>query len=257
MKGLLKECFGELIGTFILVAIGCSTVAGAVIFNAFSGLWQVAMVWGAGVTLAIYVTKKICSAHLNPAVSVAMLLAGRMKSNKLIPYILSQFIGAIIAGLVVYLIFGTAIEHYESIAGITRGTATSKNTAMIFGEFFPNPAMAGWYTASHSKAILFETLGTFTLVFAIFSLTYKEHSLSFLNPVFIGLTVALIIFFVAPYTQAGLNPARDFGPRLVAYFSGWGNAAFPVPNWSFLTVYIIAPIVGGVVAFGAHRLIRN
>lgn len=255
MKKLLKECVGELLGTFILVAIGCSTVAGAIVFNAFSGLWQVALVWGAGVTLAIYATMKICPAHLNPAVSVAMSLAGKLSFKKLGPYLVSQFVGAVIAGVIVLLVFGSAIEHFESVAGIERGTAISTNTAMIFGEFFPNPAMAAWYTASHSKAILLEAIGTFILVFVIFSVTYKEHKLSFLNPVFIGFTVAVIIFFVAPYTQAGLNPARDFGPRVVTYFAGWGDAAFPTPEWSFLTVYILAPVLGGGVAFGAHRFI--
>src|SRR5690606_13141172 len=66
---------------------------------------------------------------------------------------------------------------------------------------------------------------------------------------FIGLTVAVIIAVVAPLTQAGLNPARDFAPRLFSYFVGWGDIAIPGPRGGFLTVYIIAPILGGTLTF--------
>ena len=69
-----------------------------------------------------------------------------------------------------------------------------------------------------------------------------------LAPMFIGLTVSSIICLIAPLTQAGLNPARDFGPRLVAWASGWGNAAFPDYSGGFFYVYILAPIVGGIIA---------
>ena len=69
-----------------------------------------------------------------------------------------------------------------------------------------------------------------------------------LQPLFIGLTVSSIIFFVAPLTQAGLNPARDFGPRIVAYICGWGSAAMPDEVGGWFWVYIFAPILGGTVA---------
>jgi glycerol uptake facilitator protein len=67
-------------------------------------------------------------------------------------------------------------------------------------------------------------------------------------PLFIGLTVTSIICLIAPLTQAGLNPARDFGPRLVAWASGWGSAAFPDEKGGFFWVYILAPVVGGAIA---------
>lgn len=69
-----------------------------------------------------------------------------------------------------------------------------------------------------------------------------------LAPVFIGAAVTVLICIIAPLTQAGFNPARDFGPRVFAYFAGWGKVAIPGPDNGFLIVYIIAPIVGGVVA---------
>ncbi len=83
MNMLASVCFGEFLGTFILVFLGISTVAAAVLFNAFSGLMQVSLIWGLGVTLAIYATRHLSCAHLNPAVSLGMVLAGRMDSRLL------------------------------------------------------------------------------------------------------------------------------------------------------------------------------
>ncbi|MDR2366973.1 MAG: aquaporin [Deltaproteobacteria bacterium] len=66
-------------------------------------------------------------------------------------------------------------------------------------------------------------------------------------PAFIGLTVAAVISVLAPLTQVGPNPARDFGPRLVAYFMGWGKVAIPGPSGGFFTVYVLSPCLGAVV----------
>ena len=96
-----------------------------------------------------------------------------------------------------------------------------------------------------------EALGTFLLVIMIFALTEgcnlgrpEDH----LSPLFIGLTVSSIICPIAPLTQAGINPARDLGPRVFAWLAGWGGAAFPDHQGGFLIVYVLAPIFGGVVA---------
>jgi glycerol uptake facilitator protein len=89
------------------------------------------------------------------------------------------------------------------------------------------------------------------LVLFIFGLTEDCNvgkPSSDLQPLFIGLTVSSIIFFVSPLTQACLNPARDFGPRLVAYLAGWGSAALPDAVGGWFWVYILAPILGAIVA---------
>jgi glycerol uptake facilitator protein len=77
-------------------------------------------------------------------------------------------------------------------------------------------------------------------------------------PLFIGLTVSIIISIVAPLTQAGLNPARDFGPRLVSYLFGWGDIAIPGPRGGFFTVYILSPVLGAVFGAGVYQwLVRR
>ena len=117
-----KEFIGETLGTFILVLFGCGSVAVSVLFDGYSGLFQIAIVWGIGVSLAIYLTRHLSCAHLNPAVTIGMVIAGRMKIRKLPVYILAQFIGAILAGFVIYLFFYPSIAGFESANGIIRGT---------------------------------------------------------------------------------------------------------------------------------------
>ena len=244
-----RDFVGEALGTFILVFFGCGTVAVTILFDAHSGLLQVAIVWGLAVTLAIYSTRHLSCAHLNPAVSLAMVAAKRMGVAKLPAYLLGQFGGALIAALVVYLLFGSTLTQYEAVHQIIRGSAESIKTAMIFGEFFPNPGAGAWVQVTPTNAFFAEAFGTAILVLLIFSLTEDcnvGRPDDKLAPLFIGATVAMIIAVIAPLTQAGLNPARDLSPRLVAYFAGWGQAAFPAPDYSFLTVYVLGPIAGGL-----------
>ncbi len=244
-----REFIGEALGTFLLVLFGCGSVAVSVLFGAHQGLMQVALAWGIGVTLAIYLTRHLSCAHLNPAVSLAMVFGGRMAVRKLPVYLVGQFTGAILAGLILYLLFAPSIAAYENAHGIIRGSAESVKTAMMFGEYYPNPGTTA--AVSLPLAMGAEAFGTFLLVLMIFALTEgcnvgrPDNALA---PVFIGLTVASLICLLAPLTQAGLNPARDLGPRLVAWLMGWGHAAFPDRVGGFLHVYVFAPLLGGVTA---------
>ena len=246
----MKGFIGEMLGTFILTLFGCSSVAVAVLFGEYNSIFQIGLVWGIGVTLAIFLTRHICNAHLNPAVSVAMVVAGRMKARMLPGYLVAQFAGAIMAGAMLYILFSPSIAQYELTHDIVRGTAASVDTARMFGEFYPNPGDA-IATVSLPLAMLAEGFGTMLLALFIFGLTEDCNvgkPSSDLQPLFIGLTVSSIIFFVAPLTQAGLNPARDFGPRVVAWLMGWGDAALPDAVGGWFWVYILAPILGGAVA---------
>lgn len=246
---LSKEFTGETIGTFILVLFGCGSVAVSALFNAHYGLMQVALALGIGVMLAIYLTRHISCAHLNPAVTLAMVASGRMAARKLPAYLMAQFTGAIAAGAVIYLLFGPSISAFEATHDIVRGSAESVQTAKIFGEYYPNPGSGA--VVSMPLAMAAEAFGTFLLLLMIFALTEGcnvGRPSDSLTPVFIGLTVTSIICLVAPLTQAGLNPARDFGPRLVAWMAGWGDAAFPDHSGGFFFVYILSPLIGGLLA---------
>jgi len=259
MKHSLAVYFGEFLGTFILVFFGTAIVAVSVLFNAPVGLVQVAIVWGIGVTLAIYATRHLSCAHLNPAVSLGMVLAGRMQPRLLIPYWLSQLLGGVTAGGCVLLLFHSPISDYEAAQGIIRSNMGSIKTAMLFGEYFPNPGFEiSWFEISISAAMLVEGFGTFMLVTMIFLLTEGcnvGRPSEVLAPVFIGATVAALIAVTAPLTQTGINPARDFGPRLVAYLAGWGQIAIPGPKGGFFWVYIAAPLIGGAAAAGCFRFV--
>lgn len=244
-----REIIGEVLGTFLLVLFGCGSVAVSVLFDSHQGLMQVALAWGIGVTLAIYLTRHLSCAHLNPAVSLAMVLSGRMAFRRLPSYLCAQVVGGALAGLAIYALFAPSIAAFESANQIVRGTEASVRTALMFGEYYPNPGSSA--VVSMPLAIAAEAFGTFLLVLIIFALTEgcnvgrPDEALA---PVFIGLAVTSIICLLAPLTQAGLNPARDFGPRMVAWAMGWGDAAFPDQAGGFFHVYILGPLLGGTLA---------
>ena len=247
----VHDFIGEFAGTFLLVFFGCGSVAVTVLYAAHMGLFQVAMVWGLGVTMAIYATRHLSCAHLNPAVSLAMVIGRRMSLSKLPVYFIAQFAGAFIAAGTLYLLFGESIERYESVNHIVRGSSASIKTAMMFGEYYPNPGAGVAAAVSPLTAFFAEAFGTFALVGLIFSLTEGcnlGRPDDALAPLFIGLTVTIIISIIAPLTQAGLNPARDLSPRIFAVLAGWGSAALPDQSLGFITIYVFGPLCGAVVA---------
>ena len=244
-----KEFIGEALGTFLLVLFGCGSVAVSILFNAYQGIMQIALAWGIGVTLAIYLTRHLSCAHLNPAVTLAMVISKRMSAKKLPVYMFAQFAGAFLAGLAIYILFSPSISAFETTHNIIRGTAESAQTAKMFGEYYVVSGSTA--VVSLPLAIGAEAFGTFLLLIMIFALTEgcnigRPHDA--MAPLFIGLTVSSIICLIAPLTQAGLNPARDFGPRMVAWMAGWGTAAFPDQSGGFFFVYILGPIIGGILA---------
>ena len=154
-------------------------------------------------------------------------------------------LGAFAAGWIIYLLFFTSIQDFETTHAIVRGTEASVKTGRMFGEYYPTATVPFWL------ACFAEGFGTFLLVFLIFALTEGcnvGRPSSDSAPLWIGLTVSSVICLVAPLTQAGLNPARDFGPRVVAMIMGWGKAAQPDSCGGAFWVYILAPIIGGIIA---------
>lgn len=263
MRTPAREVAGEAVGTFILVLFGVGSVQAAVLTGAQAGLWQVAVVGALAVALAIYTVAGVCDAHLNPAITVAMTVYRRFAPAKAAAYVAAQLVGAILAALLLHALYGGALVAFEAANGLVRGSPGSERSAMVFGEYFPDPALAkanGWppTVVPVAVAALAEGVGTAFLTFVVFALTDERNRAKpgpGVVPVMVGLTVAAVISIVAPLTQAGLNPARDFGPRLVAYFLGWRDVAIPGPQGGFFVVYVLAPVVGAVLGAGVQRLL--
>jgi len=264
-RDLLGACAAEIVGTFFLVFFGVGSVFVAVLTGALQGLFQVAIVWGIVIALSIYATSVISGAHFNPAVTIACWAWRSFPRKRVLPYIFSQFLGAFLAAAVLYGLFHGIMAGYELENAIVRGAAGSQKTAMLFGEYFPHPYQVGVDATAFAKvgmptAMAAEALGTAILVFFIFALTDSENAnrpsgTSF--ALFIGLTVTILICVIAPLTQAGFNPARDFGPRVFAWLAGWKDIAIPGPRGGFFTVYILAPVVGGMVGGAAYDHLIN
>ena len=255
----------EVAGTFLLVLFGTGAIASAVLTGSLVGLWQVAAVWGFGVALAIYATASVSGAHLNPAVTLAVAIFRRKRFpwTRVLPYWGAQLLGGVLAGAVVLAVFGPFIERFEQEHALIRGAAGSQHSAMMFGQYFPNPDLAGTDAAAQAlvsplTAVAVEGLGTAVLVFMIFALTDRRNRgrPGVLTPLLIGFTVAVLISIFAPITQAGWNPARDLGPRIVASLAGWGEIAIPGPRNGFW-VYIVGPLAGGPIGAAIYdRVIR-
>lgn len=254
---------GEYLGTFVLVFFGVGVVNAAVITGSQAGLWQVAVVWAIGVTLGIYTSASLSGAHINPAITVVAVVYDRFPIGRALLYILAQVLGAMTASLVLYGLYSEAILEFERRHGLLRGGPGSELSAMVFGEYFPNPAVFGsaedaWRVVSLPSAFLGEMVGTAFLAFLVSTVTHPRNG-SKPPPagqaLMIGLGVAAIISIVAPLTQAGLNPARDFGPRVVSWLMGWGSIAFPGPRGGWFTVYILAPVIGALIGGGIYRLV--
>lgn len=245
---------GEIVGTCLMVLIGTGAVACAVLTGALRGLWEVAVVWGLGVAIAIYTSAALSGAHLNPAVtlSFALLRPNRFPRARVLPYFAAQLAGALIAGLVVWVAFNPFLARFEAQQGLVRGAPGSERAAMVFGEYFPNVAMFGTgpdaqALVSPLQAAVIEGFGTLILVLVVFALTDPDNAAApdpTLVPIVVGATVAVLIAVFAPMTQAGWNPARDLGPRIAALLAGYGSIAIPGPQGGFW-IYIVGPMLGG------------
>ena len=256
---------GEFLGTFLLVFFGVGVVNAAVVTGAQVGLWQVAVVWAIGVSLAIYCSASLSGAHLNPAITAVAVAYDRFPVGRALVYVIAQLAGAVVASLLLYTLFGEAILEFERRHGLLRGGPGSELSAMVFGEYFPNPAIFGtteesWRIVGLPGAFMAEMVGTALLALLVSAVTHTRNTArpaAGTEALLIGVGVGAIISVVAPLTQAGLNPARDFGPRLVSWFLGWGDIAIPGPRGGWFTVYILAPVIGALLGGGAYRVLAR
>ena len=251
---------GEFLGTFILVFFGCGSVATAVLTGAQVGIFQVAIVWGIGIATAIYLTGSLSGAHLNPAVTIGLAAWAGFPWRNVPRYVFAQFAGAIFASAVLFAMYHGTLVAYESTHQIVRGAPGSEATAMIFGEFYPNPGGKPFtdevrLRVTHLTAFFIEFVGTAILMLVILGVTNARNSSrpQVLTAVTIGLTVTILISLLGPLTMAAFNPARDLGPRLFSSLAGWRGVPFTANGVGWLTVYVIAPIAGALAGGAIYR----
>ncbi|MDR6227217.1 MIP/aquaporin family protein [Desmospora profundinema] len=251
---LWGECLSEYLGTFILIFVGCGTVAGLVLNGVNLGQWELSLVWGLAVTMAIYVTGAVSGTHINPAVTITLAVFRGFPWRKVGPYIMAQVAGAFTGAAVTYALYNKAFAQFESAENITRGSAESVATAGIFSTY-PAPFL------TNMDAFFVEFAITALLLIVILAVVDDRNPLFVplknMGPLIIGLTVAMIGGSWGNLTGFALNPARDFGPKLFAWAAGWESIALPAPA-GYFWVPLIAPVLGGL--FGAlvyDQLVRR
>lgn len=241
---LFGQCLAEFIGTGLLIFFGVGCVAALVLTGAQYGQWEVSIVWGLGVTIAIYCTAGVSGAHINPAVTIALAMFHGFDKAKVVPYIISQLLGAFCSAALVYSLFGNLFTEYEAAHGLVRSSEAALATAGIFSTY-PHAAL------SFVGAMGVEFVITAVLMFTILALGDEKNggSRGAMTPLLIGILIAVIGSSLGPLTGFAMNPARDFGPKFFAYLAGWEHALNGAKEIPYFIVPILAPIAGA--CFGA------
>lgn len=245
--------FGEFIGTLILVFFGCSSVAVATLFGGFASLFEVALFWVFAVFLGIICSQQYSFSHLNPAVSWGFFLKGAISFQLLLKKILAQSLGAFCAAGMVYMLFEDAMLIFELSSN---DTILHLKTASCFGEYYPNPGFIGKVNPTLTKAMFMEGIGVFILFYGIIEVVERDFNKAS-SALIISLIVGMLIVVIAPYTQAGFNPARDLMPRLFSYLTRWKDVAFSQGLLNVLLVYVLAPFLGSSLAVIVRKFIPN
>ena len=247
---LKGQCIAEFLGTAIFLFLGIGCVAALKVAGASFGQWEVCIIWGMAVTLAVYLTAGVSGAHLNPAVTVALWLCANFDKKKVLPYIAAQVSGAFCGAAMVYALYCSLFNEVEQTQHMVRGSLESLSLAGIFSTY-PHPAISVF------QAFGVEFVITAILLCLIMALTDDGNGIPRgpLAPILIGILVAVLGGAMGPLTGFAMNPARDIGPKLFAYFAGWGNIAMTggrsIP---YFIIPIIAPILGGCVGAMVYRV---
>jgi glycerol uptake facilitator protein len=248
-RAFLGELIAEAIGVFIIIVFGDSASAMYFIYDPSPyqhAYWGVCIAWGLAVSMAVYTTGTITGAHVNPAVTIALAAFREFSWKKVVPYWIAQVIGGFVGAVIVYVLFAPVIDHFNATHHLTRVAGGAA------GVFFTHPGTA--VTTLH--AFIDEIVLTALLLFGVFAITEQYNEMAPMansSALIIGLLVAVIGASMGYLEAWAINPARDFGPRLFAYFAGWNRAAFPSPG-DFWWVPIAGPLIGGVIGGGAYQM---
>jgi glycerol uptake facilitator protein len=230
----------EFIGTMLLILLGDGVVANVVLNDTKgnNGGWMViTTAWGLAVFVGVVVAGPYSGAHLNPAVTIGLAIAGKFAWASVLPYIAAQILGAAAGAFLVWLMY---FDHFQR----------TNNPGSILAVYCTGPAVRNYVSNIAS-----EIIGTFVLIFTIFYFSGAEIT-STKTPVGMGslgaIPVALLVWVIGlslgGTTGYAINPARDFGPRIM-------HAILPMKNkgtsdWTYAWIPILGPVIGaGIAAF--------
>jgi aquaporin TIP len=211
----IRAAVAEGIATLLFVFMGAGTVVVSGVLDkgdlSSARLVAIAIAHGLGILIAVASTAKISGGYINPAVTVAGFLTGKLGLRKAASYIAAQLIGAIVAAVLIGVVVPGGFDTNLGSHGL--GTGVSVGAGLVA-----------------------EIVGTFALVWVVFAVAIDPKGLNNIAPIAVGLTILLIHLFLVPLTGASVNPARSLGPALVS--GTWAN------HW----IYWIGPLIGGSLA---------
>ncbi|MEJ7631162.1 MAG: MIP/aquaporin family protein [Rubrobacteraceae bacterium] len=243
----MQAYIAEFIGTMILIILGDGVVAGVLLKNSKaenSGWIVITFGWAMGVAVAVYCVGAISGAHINPAVTIALAVTGQFPLVDVPGYIIAQFLGAFVGGIIVWLAY---LPHW----------GPTEDPGLKLGVFCTAPA----YRQTGPNMIT-EIIGTAVLLFGVLGIVTNAGAVpgdlsavvaTGLNPLLIGLLVLGIGLSLGGPTGYAINPARDLGPRLA-------HAVLPIAgkgsnDWEYAWIPVVAPIIGGIIGAGLFVLL--
>lgn len=240
------QCFFEFLGTYIMILLGdgvvaCTTLKGS---KGYGGGWIViTLAWGLAVMCGVFIAGPYTGAHLNPAVTIGLAMADKFEWAMVVPYIISQVVGAFLGALTVYYFYK---DHFN---------ATDDQDTKL-GVFATIPAIRNL-----KRNFLSEVVGTFVLILVILFLAERgntaEVGLGSLGAIPVALLVVVIGMALGGTTGYAINPARDFGPRLAHHLlpiKGKGSS-----QWKYAWVPIVGPVLGAgfaVLVFWFYNMVK-
>ncbi|MEV5340871.1 MIP/aquaporin family protein [Streptomyces sp. NPDC052676] len=253
-SGLVAELFAEFAGTMVLILFGCGVVAQVVAGGALTtppgGLGDhdsIAWAWGLGVTLGVYVAARISGAHINPAVTLALAAFKGFPWKKVAPYAVAQTAGAFVAALLVRW------NYTEALAKADPG-----HTIKTQGVFSTLPANGNTNLPVYEwAAFRDQVIGTALLLLLVMAVTDLLNNPPGANlaPFIVGLIVVAIGMAWGTLAGYAINPARDFGPRLASFITGYGGAWRDQYGNLYFWVPILGPLIGGLLGAFLYKFL--
>lgn len=244
---LVRQLINEFLGTLLLILIGDSIMA---IIIAGDNESIAACVGPLGWGVAIYVAVQVAggvTAHLNPAVTLALASVRKFPIAKVPLYFAAQYLGAFVGAALVFVTYKDAIDHFDQG---TRQVVGEKATAAIFATY-PRPHV------STLTCFIDQVISTGILMVCAEAITDPRNFGGIppsIHPICLGLMIMALIFSFAYNCMCPLNPARDISPRLFTLMAGWGPEVFTLRSWNYVWVPVLGPHIGAILGAWLYKV---